>query len=788
MIRKNKSVGLGSGIQTKSKMKVQLSVVIVLIIAVTISAIGTVNYFNDIDDVVDSKKEANKLMAEVVSRQVQMYLTSSIETLRTFAATTDFDTIDSYTQNMLLGKVVSNNVQFKSVYITDLEGNVTGTTNSRRDNGKNYKSALWHQDASKGKVHISDVMIDKDSSNPVIVVALPIESILKGQTGVIAADLRLDRLFYLTKDMKVGKTGFSYIVDQKGNIIAHPDFKEKVLTKYNAVENGIQGAIEVTKGNNNVMVYEDTEGNKVVGGYAFVPLTMWGVLVEQQYDEIKEQAANTLQRTFMISVIFILLGLLVSMFFANVFTKPLSDMIGVVNKIKDGDLRERIKVNSTNEVGILQQAFNEMADSLAVLIQDVNGAAKQIYQSTKDLESNAQLTSEAAAEIAVTIDEVAYGTEKQIKSVETSTFAVNQMIEGVKSVSENAIEILESSNYASELASKGAEDIEDIVSSMRSIDETVGESAGLIKELSVHTYQISDIVQLIKQISDQTNLLALNAAIEAARAGEHGRGFAVVAEEVRKLADQSAQASTKIVELIKKIQQETDRVVKTMESSLEGVKNGTNVINGTTKSFHSIIEETQKVTQKVEGFAAAIEELTAGMDLVEQSIIEVNQVSQATAASTQVVFASTEEQDHAIRCITDSISGLSKMTENLELVIQRFNTGNQDKSFHIRKEEETKAAIEESIESFEESDVEPYDEPMEIDVEESSVEEVQDRLETIEEQEAFEESLAEAAVSVDEEPVEEEAMIVVEDEEQIDDQETALERDLCVKEQEEKNA
>ncbi|KXG75538.1 methyl-accepting chemotaxis protein [Thermotalea metallivorans] len=668
------------GVQWKSKMAVQLAAVIVLIIAIAVTAIGTINYRSDIRDLLENKKEANKIMAKVVALQADLYITSSMETMRTLIATVNFETLDEYGKNTTLGKMASVNVQFKSVYMTDMGGNVLASTNYRRDNGKNYKDTIWFKEAAAGRTYVSDTFIDEDSKMPVITIAMPIENIVSGQTGVMAADLRLDRLFYLTKDMKIGETGYSYIVDKKGNIIAHPQFKEKVLTKYNALEKGIKGVVSVIEGKSDVEIYEDTEGQKVVGGYAPVPSTKWGILVEQQYREITEQGRIALWRTIVISLAVILFGLLASVLFARAFTKPITDMLKVVNKIKTGDLTERIKVNTTNEIGLLQKAFNDMTASLAQLIQDVSRLSGQINSSAKALESNAQLTAEAANDITMAIHEVVSGTEKQIHSVERSTQAVSQMIEGVRSVSDNAAEILKSSSYASELARNGAENIEEIIKTMKSIDETVGESAVLIKELSIHTYKIGDIVQLIKQISDQTNLLALNAAIEAARAGEHGRGFAVVAEEVRKLAEQSAKASANIVELIKKIEQETDRVVKTMECSLEGVKNGTKVVSGTTRSFHEIIQETQKVAHEVESFTAAIEELTAGMDLVEHSMTEVNHVSQSTAASTQIVLASTQEQDNAIREITDFIGGLSQMVHNLEQLIQRFNTGHGEAS------------------------------------------------------------------------------------------------------------
>ena len=289
----------------------------------------------------------------------------------------------------------------------------------------------------------------------------------------------------------------------------------------------------------------------------------------------------------------------------------------------DGDLTDRIVVSAKNEVGILQGTVNDMADSLTIIIKDVKSVGQNILHSMNNLAANAERTSEAVTEIAAVVDQVAAGTDKQLDSVKSTASVVQQISINAKQVTENSIMILNATNHASNIAKEGMSEIQNINETMNAIDHTVVKSSNLIKELSDHTQQIGQIVQIIKGISDQTNLLALNAAIEAARAGEHGLGFAVVADEVRKLAEQSNKASTQIVELINKIQKETGNVVKTMENSMSEVRKGTKIVSGTTASFYNIIEETHKVAREVEDFTAAMEELSAGMDLVENAIDEV---------------------------------------------------------------------------------------------------------------------------------------------------------------------
>ncbi|WZL73767.1 methyl-accepting chemotaxis protein [Clostridiaceae bacterium 35-E11] len=658
--------------QWQSKMKVQLTMVIVLMMGLTVIAIGTINYYNDIQKMVESKKEANLIMAKTVASEVDMYVTDAIRGMKTVIATVDFEHMDAYEKNTTLAKIASNNEQFKAIYMTDLEGNIVATTNAKRDSGQNYQKEAWFQQAMKENIYMSQTFIDQDANIPIIVIALPIENIVSGKTGMMAVDLRLDRLYYLIRNMKIGETGFSYIVDQQGNIIAHPQFKEKVLTKYNAAKNGVLGVQNVIEGKEGVDIYHDTENRKVIGAYFPTTSTNWGILVEQPYHEVIKQGKEALRRTFIISNFFILVSLFVGVIFARIFTRPILDMVKVANQIKDGDLTERIQVRTTNEVGVLQQAFNEMANALANIIKDVHRAAEKVRHCITDLENNAELTAGAVTEITAVMDEVAAGTEKQIVSIKNTTDMVDQMSYSVKRVSENTLKFQKASNQAVNVAQKGAEDIEKMNATIQSIDETVGESAKQIEQLIHHTHQIEDIVQLIKGISDQTNLLALNAAIEAARAGEHGRGFAVVADEIRKLAEQSAKASSNIVSLTETMQNETDHAIKAMEDSLQKVQNGTQIIGSTSQSFYKIIEETQMMAKEVEEFTGAVQQLNVGIDTVDNAIKEVSQISETTASGTQTVLASTEEQDISIRQITHEMKGLSSMIYELEKMVERF--------------------------------------------------------------------------------------------------------------------
>ncbi|PZE20184.1 methyl-accepting chemotaxis protein [Paenibacillus xerothermodurans] len=337
-----------------------------------------------------------------------------------------------------------------------------------------------------------------------------------------------------------------------------------------------------------------------------------------------------------------------------------------------GDFTTVITDHSLDEIGKLGLSFNSMKESLQDLIQQGLSASDKVVAATKTLQVIAEQTANQTKQIVSSIGKVASGADSQTQSTAENLRAMEEVAVGVQRIAENASTITESAFYSKQQAETGGEYVHKTAQQMDSIHESVQDTDSVIKSLERKSQEIAGVLGIIRGIATQTNLLALNAGIEAARAGEHGRGFAVVATEVRRLAEQSAESSGQIADLLSDIEKDMKRSIDAMAQVIEEVHTGLELTKETDRNFVQIVKSNAQIAEQIEEMAATAEQMSAGVEQITASVTEIAQIAQVTNSNSQQVAASTQEQLAAMEEIASSSSELTEVSDVLERSLGKF--------------------------------------------------------------------------------------------------------------------
>jgi methyl-accepting chemotaxis protein len=634
-----------------------------------------------------------------------------------------------------LKELLAQNTVFFSASLIDSEGKILVDT-EKKGIGDTVKDRDWYQEVVERKgVVITDLIQSQRFGTWTINVAAPVYNELGMFSGVLVLYLDLSNLYKeLTKGVDFGR-GYLYVYDSTHeNIVIHPDpsligktFDEIGLSHIKGDLQKKEGSVRYTfQGTDAIAIFTTVPESGLFSGENY---KNWRVVGKVDYATIVAPAKQVLNLVYVLIAVVALVVIFISLWISNSIAKPIARVTEALERVKEGDLTVQVeKAKSRDEIGRLSEALSATVESLRSMTQEILTTSSSLASSSEELSASVEEISKATQEIAQTIAQVAEGSTRQseeLQKVSEEAAQIGERAQRVAEATQRNLELLEKmqenlqknqqaldqitevmqktkeeGTTTKEEAQKGKVSLHKLIENVSSIARVSEEVAGSIQILNERSQEIGKIVDLITGIAEQTNLLALNAAIEAARAGDAGRGFAVVAEEVRKLAEESAQAAEQIGKLIAEIQKDTHSAVESMQKAQSEVEAGSRESEQVAQNFNSILsaierleanienlsqslleaqraqEETTSSAQEVvklsEESASLTAQATEGVRQIAEDLSSVAAVAEENAASSEEVSASTEEQNASLEEVNSSVEQLAQMAQNLQKLVEKF--------------------------------------------------------------------------------------------------------------------
>jgi len=318
-------------------------------------------------------------------------------------------------------------------------------------------------------------------------------------------------------------------------------------------------------------------------------------------------------------------------------------LMNELQTVAEGDLTQEATVTE-DITGAIADSVNYTVEELRTLVGNVQGAVTRVAQTTSQVEGSST--------------ELLAASTEQLREIHGTGQSVLDMAGRINQVSAQAQESAQVARQSLQAAASGLTAVQDSIGGMNAIRDQIQETSKRIKRLGESSQEIGEITELIADITEQTNVLALNAAIQAASAGEAGRGFSVVAEEVQRLAERSAGATSQIAALVKTIQTDTQDAIAAMERSTRGVVEGTRLSDNAGTALAEIDRVSRRLAQIIEQISAAT--------------VQEAQKANAVAGSIQHIFAVTEQAGESTRSTASQVRELARIADELRQSVARF--------------------------------------------------------------------------------------------------------------------
>lgn len=478
--------------------------------------------------------------------------------------------------------------------------------------GYDPRTRDWYKvPMSTGKTVVTEPYVDVATNDLVVTIASPFNT--SGYSGVIGADLNLNTL--INDVVSIEQPGvYAFLVDGSGKIVAHRDrnltLKSVANVSPNLSANKIK-SLSQDPGFEEISI----DGAESLLSAKKVPHTDWYFTVVIDKTLSFASYRSLLRQSAIFGLIQLAVIAFVAMFIIKKALAPLTTLSSAMEALSkgDGDLTQRISVNSKDEIGTLAHHVNAFIAKLQEIVRDIADSSSQLNEQSEVSTNVARQTSD--------------GLTVQLHEISQIATAVHEMSATAEEVANNAQMTADSAISSTENCEQGKQVIIRNQDSITNLAQQVENASGIIQELEKNALDINAILSTISDIAEQTNLLALNAAIEAARAGEQGRGFAVVADEVRVLSQRTHSSTDEIREMIETLQKNSVSAVESMQRSQDLAQSSVDDANNATTALEEIASSIQQISDMASHISNAASEQRTVTGEVSKNIQLVNDVS-----------------------------------------------------------------------------------------------------------------------------------------------------------------
>ncbi|MBS7346053.1 MAG: methyl-accepting chemotaxis protein [Caryophanon sp.] len=644
----------------KSSLGRKLMITLLLFLIVPSAILGLIAYESIVKSIKEEQVKSAETSLRLLDTQISNVISPKQQHIDYLA---DFFSTDMLEENgganvlSTLDNYLQMHPEAMIAYVGTADGDMLRMPSYTYDSDYDPRKRPWYESAIQSDdVIITEPYISSSTGELIVTIAKQ----LHDQSGVVGIDITLQTLADLANSVEIGQNGYITLLDTSGHYISKPNTESGT----EATESFLTDLYAQAETSFDI---DDTTVLSVTN-----EATNWKVMATTFHSEAVLTAKDT--RTIVAIVInaFLIVGVIVMYFFIRSITRPVQALKEATEKMSEGDFTVHVDVRTNDEIGALSTSFNQMKTNISTLVQEAATNAAQVKEAAQMLSTNTTESMATSQQIASAMTQISHNTDAQSSMIEQTTDTVSSIAQNIAETADHTHEVLELSQHATTLALQGSDAIQNTVTQMSSIQQSVSLTDDKVRTLYDRTKEIGSILDVISAISDQTNLLALNASIEAARAGEHGKGFAVVADEVRKLAESSQASTTQIAQLIAEVQKDTAQSVQFMEQATNEVASGINISKDTAVKFETILQSTQNMSPRIESIAAAAQQMSAALQQVNATTQQLTAQAQENASVSEEVAASTEESLASLEQIERAAADLAHVANELDLAVKQF--------------------------------------------------------------------------------------------------------------------